>query len=250
MHSLKNLLDWGFRIVVGTYLIESALSKSWNSQPVNSPPLSWMHICGQGYLANQDYSRLGLICAEVFLLTLMRSNRFVTKSILFKALNLYHLYRIYILHGPIRSTATSCHRCVLTSRIGSNPKPRADILWFWNASQTKLHICRLRSGWYYRIIIASLRRLSPWCPSTWWNHLITGSICASGNTIFRSVSALSPGLTWVISSVSLPKCLVLNWVGCRCFQSCSCISWSCPFYIHYKLSGLFSAVSVFGMLGE
>ena len=140
-------LAWGFLLVVGTSLIEVAFSKFWNPQPVNSPQLSWMHVFGQGYLANQDCSHLYLIYAEVFLLTFMSSTRLVTKSALVKALNSYHLSLISILHEQIIYTATSFHGCILKYRPGSNPKPRPDILCFWHASQTKLPICRLRSGW-------------------------------------------------------------------------------------------------------
>ena len=131
-------LAWGFQLVVGTSLIEAAFNKSWNSQLVNSPPLSWMHLFGQWYLANQDCSHLDLICAQVFLLTLMSLTRLVTKSILVRALNSYHLSLIFILHGPIISTATSCQGCVLTSRPGRNPKPRPDSLYLLHVSQKKV----------------------------------------------------------------------------------------------------------------
>ena len=88
-------LAWGFQLVVGASLIEAALSKSWNSQQVKSPPLSWMHFFGQWYLANEDCFHLDLICAQVFLLTLMSLTRLVTKSILVKALN-SHTYLLFL----------------------------------------------------------------------------------------------------------------------------------------------------------
>ena len=74
-------LSWGFRLVLGTSLIEALISKSLNYQPVKSPPLSRMYLFGKVYLANKDCSHLDLIFAEVFLSTLMISTILVTKSI-------------------------------------------------------------------------------------------------------------------------------------------------------------------------
>ena len=53
--SLSQLaLDCGFLTVVGTDLIPNWFSSLWNSCPMNSPPLSWMHQLALGYRDNQQ----------------------------------------------------------------------------------------------------------------------------------------------------------------------------------------------------
>ena len=76
--------------------------------PLNSPSLSCIHLLGNEYLADQDCSNLDLICAEIFMSTLISSAKLVTISMHVKALNSYHLSLISTAQGPIKSTATSC----------------------------------------------------------------------------------------------------------------------------------------------
>ena len=58
-----------------------------------------MHLLGHGYLANQDCSNLDLMCAEIFLFTLINSTKLVTISIHVNALNSYHLSLISTAQG-------------------------------------------------------------------------------------------------------------------------------------------------------
>ena len=98
---------WGFLLVVGTSLIWHCTNSSWKSCPLNSPPLSCMYLLGHGYLASQNCSSLDLMCAEVFLSTLINSTKLVTISIHVNALNSYHLSLIFSAQGAILSGMSS-----------------------------------------------------------------------------------------------------------------------------------------------
>ena len=77
----------GFLLVVGTFFIPESATFFWNSQPVNSPALSWRHKKGLGYLDHQDFMNLVALWSKVLLTILIRSARPVIQSILAKAKN-------------------------------------------------------------------------------------------------------------------------------------------------------------------
>ena len=81
-------LACGFLLVVGTSLILVFSRSRWNANPVNSPPLSWIHRCGQGYQANQLWAKRRDTCSAVLLSTRTISTSAVTVSIDVRALNL------------------------------------------------------------------------------------------------------------------------------------------------------------------
>ena len=102
--------DCGLFTIVGTLWIPSCLSMLWNSQPINSPPLSWTSLVGQEYYL--DSEQFENCCATWALnLSLIRiiSSRLVTESIVVKALNTTSLPGMVIFQGLIRSTAHSVH---------------------------------------------------------------------------------------------------------------------------------------------
>eukprot|EP00970_Alexandrium_tamarense_P009321 scaffold1847_cov121-Alexandrium_tamarense.AAC.1 len=114
-------LDCGLRLVVGTSLMFNRAKILWNSYPVNSPPLSWMHRFGSGYLANQACSNLRRTCFAVLLSMRINSTKFDTGSMHVKALNSYFWLLISMVHGPIKSIATSSQGATLTSLSLSSP---------------------------------------------------------------------------------------------------------------------------------
>ena len=111
----------GFFTVVGTDFIPAWASSVWNSCPRNSPPLSWTHLFRNGYRANQQFWNWSAICWLVLLFIRIISARLVTVSIQVRALNSTCSSWISILHGPIRSTATSSQGTNLAVRAGSFP---------------------------------------------------------------------------------------------------------------------------------
>ena len=48
--------DAGLWLVVDTPLIPKSTNNCWNSQPVDSPPISWQQVMGQGYFESQHSS--------------------------------------------------------------------------------------------------------------------------------------------------------------------------------------------------
>ena len=84
-------------------------SNSWNSCPMNSPPLSWMHRFGLGYLESQLFSNCSDTCLIDFLSIQMSSERFDTGSMLVRALNSCICPLTTIVHRPMRSIHTSFH---------------------------------------------------------------------------------------------------------------------------------------------
>ena len=101
--------DCGFFTIVGTIWIPSYLSRSWNSQSMNSPPLSCTTLVCQGCLDSQQFENCCATWALDLSLILMISSELVTGSIAVRVLNTTSLPWIVIFQGPIRSTTHSVH---------------------------------------------------------------------------------------------------------------------------------------------
>ena len=80
-------LACGFLLVVGTSLIWQPSNKSWNSGPINSPPLSWIQRAGYGYRVSQTCAYFLAMWAEVLSSIRTSSTKFETVSIIVRALN-------------------------------------------------------------------------------------------------------------------------------------------------------------------
>ena len=102
-------LDCEFFTVVGGLLIPYRVRSSWKFQPVNSPPLSCMHLRGLGYLESQQFANCSAICSLVLSLICIASTMFETGSMHVRVLNSNSIQLILIFHGPIKSTATVSH---------------------------------------------------------------------------------------------------------------------------------------------
>ena len=185
----------GLRLDVGTSFMFVFSRRRWNSQPVNSPPLSWMHLFGHGYLANQLWANLSLMCWDVFLSILTISTRFVTVSMLVKALNSYSSLFNLIFHGPMRSTATSSKGSVRVSRSGNRPYPLPSSLCRSQCMHLYWSTYLRSSGWYYPWLIVNWSFFCPGWPVTRWNHTTVGLTITFGNVIRHCVLGLSPSLT-------------------------------------------------------
>ena len=131
--------DIGFFTVVGFDSTPVCTSRFWNSCPINSPPLSWIHLDGHGYRDSQTLDNCCAMFSLVLLLILTISIKLVTGSIIVSALNVSSVSLIVIFHGPIRSTAISCHGAAFASLAARCPIPRP------------LNLClqQLSGHWYY-----------------------------------------------------------------------------------------------------
>ena len=73
----------GFLLVISLSRIPHCSNFCLNSQPMNSPPLSWIHEFGLGYLESQTFSNCWVICSEVLLsmrISSVSSNRINTSQ--------------------------------------------------------------------------------------------------------------------------------------------------------------------------
>ena len=68
-------LDCGFFTVVFTWVIPALANRDWNSCPMNSPPLSEMHLFGFGYRLNHRLVNWSATCLLVLLLIRMISGK-------------------------------------------------------------------------------------------------------------------------------------------------------------------------------
>ena len=90
---------------------------------MNSPPLSWTYLIGQGYLQSQVCENLSLIWAAVLLSVLTSSTKFKLDAVSMhvSALNSQTLLPTMTFQGPIKSMATSSQGATRTSRSGNKP---------------------------------------------------------------------------------------------------------------------------------
>ena len=84
---LHTAFHCGFLIDVGLLLIPAWVNISWKFHPMNSPPLSWMHLRGRGYLDSQQFSNCSATCSLVLFLILMASTTLETGSMQVSARN-------------------------------------------------------------------------------------------------------------------------------------------------------------------
>ncbi len=79
-------LDCGFLLVKHTSLLLKISNSHWKLLPLNSPPLSYKHLSGQGYQQCQLWVNLSCICSAVLLSTRMRLTKFEAISMQINAL--------------------------------------------------------------------------------------------------------------------------------------------------------------------
>ena len=141
MHAFAYCISLWILLVVGTSLIRQPSNKSWNSGPMNSPPLSWMHYIGHGYHESQICAYFLTIVANFLSSILTSYTRLDIVSIMVSALNSNGLSRTWIIQGPIKSTAHSSNGIDWISH--SSKCPYLSHLAYCAGSD---HNCNCRSG--------------------------------------------------------------------------------------------------------
>ena len=101
--------DCEFFTVVGTLWMPNCLSRAWNSQPVNSPPLLCTPLVGQWYLDSQQFEDYCATWTIYLSLICVISSRLVTGSIVVKTLKTNSLPWMVLFYGSMKSTAHSVH---------------------------------------------------------------------------------------------------------------------------------------------